>query len=164
ALVFYFVLLRLLQQAQSATKGAATALRLGALFGALIFSVHPLRVESVAWVTERRDVLSGLFCLLTVLAYLRAWDTRVGERLGRRWYLASLGLFLCALLSKAMAITLPAVLLLLDIYPLRRLRVSVPGQLRAIARNVLVEKLPFVILSLAGVGLTLAAAKANDAM
>ena len=164
ALVFYFVLLRLLQQAQSAHGGDATALRLGALFGALIFSVHPLRVESVAWVTERRDVLSGLFCLLTVLAYLRAWDTRVGERLGCRWYLASVGLFLCALLSKAMAITLPAVLLLLDIYPLRRLRLSVPGQLRAIARNVLVEKLPFVVLSLACVGLTLAAAKANDAM
>lgn len=164
ALVFYFVLLRLLREAQDGSAADATARRLGALFGALIFSVHPLRVESVAWVTERRDVLSGLFCLLTVLAYLRAWDTRAGDRLGGRWYLASLGLFVCALLSKSMAITLPAVLVLLDFYPLRRLRLSFPDGLGAIARNLLVEKSPFGVLSLACVGLTLAAARDNDAM
>ena len=164
ALVFYFVLLRLLREAQDGSAADATARRLGALFGALIFSVHPLRVESVAWVTERRDVLSGLFCLLTVLAYLRAWDTRVGDRLGGKWYLASLGLFVCALLSKAMAITLPAVLVLLDFYPLRRLRLSFPDGLGAIARNLLVEKSPFGVLSLACVGLSLAAARDNDAM
>jgi len=164
ALVFYFVLLRLLREAQDGSAADATARRLGALFGALIFSVHPLRVESVAWVTERRDVLSGLFCLLTVLAYLRAWDTRAGDKLGGRWYLASLGLFVCALLSKAMAITLPAVLVLLDIYPLRRLRLSFLGGLRVIAHNLLVEKTPFAVLSLACVGLTLAAARNNDAM
>jgi tetratricopeptide (TPR) repeat protein len=164
ALAFYFVLLRLLREAQHGSAADATALRLGALFGALIFSVHPLRVESVAWITERRDVLSGLFCLLTVLAYLRAWDTRVGDRLGGKWYVASLGLFVCALLSKSMAITLPAVLVLLDFYPLRRLRLSFPDGLGAIARNLLVEKSPFGILSLACVGLTVAAARGNDAM
>jgi hypothetical protein len=164
ALAFYFVLLRLLREAQGVREGGATARRLGALFGALIFSVHSLRVESLAWVTERRDVLSGLFCLLTVLAYLRAWDARDGDRLGGKWYVASLGLFLCALLSKSMAITLPAVLVLLDIYPLRRLPLSFPGGLRALVRNLLVEKIPFGILSLACVGLTLAAARDNDAM
>jgi len=164
ALVFYFLLLRLLREAGDSSHPDPTALRLGALFGALIFSVHPLRVESVAWVTERRDVLSGLFCLLTVLAYLRAWDTRDGERLGWKWYLASLGVFACALLSKSMAITLPVVLVLLDIYPLRRLRLSSPGRWRAIARNLLMEKTPFAVLSLACVALTLAAARDNDAM
>ena len=164
ALVFYFVLLRLLREAGDSSHSDPTALRLGALFGALIFSVHPLRVESVAWVTERRDVLSGLFCLLTVLAYLRAWDTRDGERLGGKWYLASLGLFACALLSKSMAITLPVVLVLLDIYPLRRLHLSSPGRLRAIARNLLVEKVPFAVLSLACAAVTLVASRDNDAM
>jgi tetratricopeptide (TPR) repeat protein len=164
ALAFYFVLLRLLREAQDGSAADATSLRLGALFGALIFSVHPLRVESVAWVTERRDVLSGLFCLLTVLAYLRAWDARAGDRLGGTWYVASLGLFVCALLSKSMAITLPAVLVLLDCYPLRRLRLSFPDGLGAIARNLLVEKSPFGALSLACVGLTVAAARGNDAM
>jgi protein O-mannosyl-transferase len=164
ALVFYFVLLRLLREAGDSRLPDPTALRLGALLGALIFSVHPLRVESVAWVTERRDVLSGLFCLLTVLAYLRAWDTRDGERLGGKWYLASLGLFACALLSKSMAITLPIVLVLLDIYPLRRLRLSSPDGLRAIARSLLVEKAPFAVLSLACVAVTLVAARNNDAM
>ena len=127
ALVLYFVLLRLLRVAQGPGERDLTALYLGALFGALLFSVHPLRVESVAWVTERRDVLSGLFSLLTVLAYLRAWDTRAGQRLGRTWLLLSLGLFACALLSKAMAVTLPFVLLLLDLYPLRRLRLFAAG-------------------------------------
>lgn len=150
AVAFYFVLLRLLRAAEPAPGLDGAALRLGALFGALLFSVHPLRVESVAWVTERRDVLSGLFFLLSILAYLRAWEARAGERLGRTWYLVSLGLFLCALLSKAMAVTLPLVLVLLDIYPLRRLRVSSAGQIATAARNILTEKAPFFALSIAG--------------
>src|SRR5439155_1557765 len=68
-----------------------------AAFAALLFAIHPLRVESVAWATERRDVLSGLFYLLTLLVYLRAGEQ--GER-GRSGYWASVGLFVCALLSK----------------------------------------------------------------
>src|SRR5499427_2276545 len=164
SLVFYFVLLRLLRIALEPGAGNRTALRLGALVGALLFSVHPLRVESVAWITERRDVLSGLFTFLSVLAYLRAWDARTGERLERRWYLASLAFFACALLSKAMAVTLPLVLVLLDVYPLRRLPASSRGGLRALARNLLVEKLPFGCLALAGVVVTVLAARGNDAM
>lgn len=163
AVVLYFVLLRLLRAAQGSGEPNATALRLGALFGALLFSVHPLRVESVAWVTERRDVLSGLFSVLTVLAYLRAWDTRDGERLGRRWYLLSLGFFVCALLSKAMAVTLPFVLLLLDLYPLRRLRLFSARWLKPLARNLLLEKSPYVVLSLACIAVTVVSARQNDA-
>src|SRR5215467_8648263 len=164
SLVFYFVLLRLLRIALEPGEGNRTALRLGALVGALVFSVHPLRVESVAWITERRDVLSGLFTLLSVLAYLRAWDARTGERLERRWYLASLAFFACALLSKAMAVTLPVVLVLLDVYPLRRLRAFSRGGLRVLARNLLVEKLPFGLLALACVVVTVLVARGNDAM
>src|SRR5215468_2380714 len=164
SLVFYFVLLRLLRIALEPGAGNRTALRLGALVGALLFSVHPLRVESVAWITERRDVLSGLFTFLSVLAYLRAWDARTGERLERRWYLASLAFFACALLSKAMAVTLPVVLVLLDVYPLRRLHEHSPGGLRAFARNLLVEKLPFGLLAFACLVVHVLATQGNDGM
>jgi tetratricopeptide (TPR) repeat protein len=90
----------------------------GAAFAALVFAVHPLRVESVAWVTERRDVVSLFFYLLTVLAYLRS---TMGDRLRRGWYAASLVLFVCALLSKGTSVSVPAVLLILNLYPLRRI-------------------------------------------
>src|SRR5207244_219682 len=79
----------------------------------LLFAVHPLRVESVAWFTERRDVLSGLFYLLTILVYLRACER---ETHGRGWYWLSVVVFGGALLSKSMAVSLPVVLLILDVY------------------------------------------------
>jgi len=117
ALAFYFLTLQLLRFA-TGSAGEDEALWVGAAFAALFFSVHPLRVESVVWITERRDVLSGLFYVLTILTYLRAHD-RVGR--GTRWYCASVVLFACALLSKSMAVSVPVVLLILDVYPLRRL-------------------------------------------
>src|SRR6266849_4403604 len=121
--------------------------RLGALVAALTFSLHPLRVESVAWVTERRDVLSGLFFLLAIWAYLRYCEARTAERGGgRRPYWAAVVLCGLALMSKVMAVSLPVILLLLDIYPLRRLRGGPRGWLGPAARAVLMEKLPFVAL------------------
>ncbi len=83
--------------------------------GALLWSLHPLRVESVAWVTERRDVVSAFFFLLSVLAYLR-WARQ--ER--RPWLWASAGFTFLSLLSKSMAVTMPVLLVILDLYPLRR--------------------------------------------
>ena len=121
--------------------------RLGALVAALTFSLHPLRVESVAWVTERRDVLSGLFFLLAIWAYLRYCEARAAERGGGRWpYWAAVVLCGLALMSKVMAVSLPVILLLLDIYPLRRLGHGPRGWLGPSARAVLLEKLPFVAL------------------
>jgi hypothetical protein len=90
-------------------------------------------------------VLSGLFYLLTLLAYLRACER--GER-GRWGYWASVGLFAGALLSKSMAVSLPVVLLILDVYPLRRLG-GARGWWGAPARRVYVEKIPFVLLAAA---------------
>jgi len=100
---------------------------------ALLFAIHPLRVESVAWVTERRDVLSGLFYLLSLLAYLHAQTS--GRR--TKWIATSLVAFAAALLSKVIVVSLPVVLILLDVYPLRRpIRWA--------------EKIPYFMLSAAG--------------
>src|SRR5438876_11915823 len=121
------------------------ALRWGAALAALVFAVHPLRVESVAWVTERRDVLSGLFYLSAVLAYLRACDR---DERGRGWYWGAVALFVGALLSKSMVVNLPVVLLILDVYPLRRLGGSL-GWWSEPARRIYVEKIPFVLLAAA---------------
>ena len=115
----------------------------GATCAALIFGVHPLRVESVAWATERRDLLSGLFLLLSLLAYLHGQRAAsVPPRL--KWNLISLALFVLSLLSKVMGVTLPVVLLILDWFPLRRLdrnpvRWSMPPN-----RAVLIEKTPLL--------------------
>jgi Tfp pilus assembly protein PilF len=90
----------------------------GAAAAALLFALHPLRVESVAWITERRDVLSGLFYVLAVLAYLSAAEEADGPR-RRRLLAAALLAFLLGLLAKASGMTLPLVMLLLDRRPLR---------------------------------------------
>ena len=86
-------------------------------FVAALFALHPLHVESVAWVAERKDVLSTLFWLLTMGAYIF-----YVERPGYRRYLPVLGFFALGLMSKPMLVTLPFVLLLLDYWPLGRLR------------------------------------------
>ena len=144
AVLFYFAARRLIGEAGAAMGDPA--LSTGAAFAALLFAVHPLRVESVAWVTERRDVLSGLFFLLAVLAYLEAVERGRAVRLDGRWRAVSLGLFAAALLSKASTMMLPAALLVLDVYPLRRRGAGWALLLR--------EKLGYFVL--AGVGAVVA--------
>jgi hypothetical protein len=120
AILFYLVARRLLAAARDGGRQAArrdALLAGGAAAAALVLALHPLRVESVAWITERRDVLSGLFFLAAILAYLRGVEA--GEHLEPWWRTYSLSLFTGGLLSKASVMTLPAVLVL-DVYPLRR--------------------------------------------
>jgi protein O-mannosyl-transferase len=146
AVVFYFVACRILGWARPGPSDPGRLrLAVAAACAALLFALHPLRVESVVWATERRDVLSGLFYLLTLLVYLRARD---GEERGRGWYAGTVALFLGALLSKSMAVSLPIVLLILDVYPLRRLG-GTRGWWSEPARRVYLEKIPFVVLALA---------------
>jgi hypothetical protein len=102
---------------------------------ALVFSLHRLRVGSVAWITERRDVLSLFFALATVLLYLRAIEEPTSRR---RVYGLSLLTFVCAVLSKATVVTLPAVLAIANVYPLRRLG-GAAGWTGAAARRVYAE-------------------------
>jgi len=138
ATVFFFIARRLLRAAGAAA--AEPGLSVGASFAALLFAVHPLRVESVVWVTERKDVLCGFFFMLAVLAYLRSSE---GATLRRGWTYASLAATAAALLSKAAAMPLPAVLLLLDVYPLQRARII--GW-----RRCLIEKLPWAAIAAIG--------------
>ena len=141
AVAFYALAWRLLERALPRGT-AAVNIALGATAAALFFAVHPLRVESVAWVTERRDVVSGLFFVLALMAYLKMVDAPAGPR--RRWYLASLALFASALLSKSITVALPVVLLVLDVYPLRRLG----GGRGWGTRSLWLEKVPFVALAI----------------
>jgi len=145
AVVFFFVVRRILTRALPSLSERGHALAVSAGFAALVFAIHPLRVESVAWATERRDVLSGLFYLVTILVYLRACE---GEERGRRWYSLAVATFVLALLSKSMVVNLPIVLLILDVYPLRRLGGFV-GWWSEPARRIYIEKIPFVLLAAA---------------
>jgi len=146
----------------------------------LLFGLHPLHVESVAWVAERKDLFCALFFLLSIMSYLNyagSWETAekghgsgvTGHWLeGRdtdglvqasffsnKYYIATLGFFVLALLSKPMAVTLPVVLLILDWHPYNRL-----SSWKAI-RPVVVEKLPFMVLTCASSIVTVLAQKAG---
>jgi Flp pilus assembly protein TadD len=144
--VFFLVAVRLLDRALPGTS--AVAIRAGGTVAALVFAIHPLRAESVAWVTERRDVLSGLFYLLTVLTYLYAVEAEPGRR--RRWLGLSAAAFVLAMLSKAIVMSLPLVLLVLDVYPLRRLPSRWREMTESRFRPVLLEKIPYIAVALAG--------------
>lgn len=117
---------------------------------AALFALHPLHVESVAWVTERKDVLSALFGLLALWTYL---DHARGSSSDRRAYGWTLAWFVASLLAKPMLVTLPVVFLLFDYWPLRRLpplpnERSWAGWARLIRQPVLLEKAPFFAIAL----------------
>ena len=118
---------------------------------AAFFAIHPLHVESVAWATERRDLLYSLFYLLSIYLYLLYTDTKGPDNsssCGRRqvFYIASLLLFTLSLLSKSMAVTLPVVLLIIDYYPLSRFKFKGSWKENF---SILIEKAPFFALALA---------------
>lgn len=115
-------------------------------FVAALFAVHPLHVESVVWITERKDVLSTLFLLLTIWVYVE-----YARNPSRGRYLASLSFFVLGLMSKAMLVTVPFMLLLLDVWPLRRValdRRPLPPEQRKVLRRLVVEKTPFLALAI----------------
>ena len=148
AVLCWLLLVALLRRAFApVAAGRLPALELAAAAGALFFAIHPLRVESVAWASERRDVLSGVFWVATLLAYVRMTEST--QR--RRWYVASLACFVLSLAAKAWGMTLPLVLLLLDVYPLRR-------------RPSLAEKVPYAVLALGAAVLAFLAQRAQPAM
>ncbi len=122
-------------------------------FVAALFGLHPLHVESVAWVTERKDVLSTLFWLLTMLAYLRYVEIPTAKR-----YVIICVVFALGLMSKSMLVTLPFVLLLMDYWPLKRLWPEEKSSGVSIGR-LLFEKIPLLSLSAASCIMTVIAQK-----
>ncbi len=134
--VLWLVAHRLLGSSAGTSTALAAA---GATIAALVWGLHPLRAEAVAWASARRDVLCGLFYLLAVLAYLRGVAS--GAAIEGRYWALSVGAFAAALSSKTIAMTLPLTLLLLDLYPLRR---------RGLGWWILTrEKLPYAMLAAA---------------
>ncbi|HYM07192.1 MAG TPA: tetratricopeptide repeat protein [Terriglobales bacterium] len=129
---------------------------------AALFALHPINVESVAWVAERKNVLCTFFFFAALIAY--SWYARKPDW---RRYLAFAGLFALGLMSKPMVITLPVVLLLLDYWPLGRIR-GLPSGTPPIAQaplsKLLVEKLPLLVLSAASAWITMQAQRAGGAM
>ncbi len=127
--------------------GSPALLALGAGVAGLAWGIHPLRAEPVAWATDRGDLLSGAFALTAVLAYARGVPAS-GHLAWRPWGWAALGAMALALLSKETAVVLPAALLVLDGYPLRR---SDPWH------RLVREKVPFLALAAVGTVVALAA-------
>ena len=148
--VLLFVLwLQLARRPQNELPGQPDAVW-PAAFVAALFALHPLHVESVAWAAERKDVLSTFFGLLALLCYAQY------VRDGRGWrapaYWLALVFFACGLMSKPMLVTLPFVMLLLDYWPLQRLKAPA-------LRRLLVEKIPFFLLTIASSAVTYQAQK-----
>ncbi len=140
AAMFCVLAARLLAIARPREAGASSnALWVAAGAAALLFGVHPLRAETVAWITERRGLLCTFFFLPAMLAYLKAVRPGSVPLASTGWYLASIALLACALLSKGLGLAFAAIIVVLDFYPLRRPRV----------RDVWVQKLPFFALGLA---------------
>jgi tetratricopeptide (TPR) repeat protein len=126
-------------------------------FVAAFFALHPLRVESVVWVSERKDVLSTLFWMLALWAYVRyAQNLQVGNSRRKIFYGLSLVFFVLGLMSKPMLVTLPFVLLLLDYWPLGRSPLGVAALVK--------EKIPFFILALASSMVTILVQRQGGAL
>lgn len=131
-------------------------------FAALVFAIHPLHVESVAWIAERKDVLSGVFWMLTIAAYLRFREVP-----GRGRFILTVGLFALGLTAKPMLVTLPFVLVLLDYWPLGRLSFVGPTSRTSSAPGLaesLREKAPLFLLSLVSAVITFVAQQQGGAM
>jgi tetratricopeptide (TPR) repeat protein len=138
-------------------------MRVAAFATGLLFGLHPLHVESVAWISERKDLLCGFFYLFGIYLYLRKeWgaepSSRVRAPIFDKNYFLVLGCFIGALLCKPMAVTFPAVLLLLDFYPLNRF--SSPGSLK----KIVLEKTPLLLVSLCSSIVTIFAQHSGSAI
>jgi protein O-mannosyl-transferase len=125
---------------------------------AALFAVHPAHVESVAWIAERKDVLSTMFWLLTMLTYFR-WNEK-GSKLTSPYYFAFIGFFALGLMSKSMLVTLPFVLLLCDYWALERWKMYDWKCLKLLVA----EKIPLFLLTIASIIITILSQKSAGAV
>lgn len=136
--------------------GARPGFHASCAIGALVFALHPLRVETVAWASTRGDLLCASFWMLTILAYVN-YATAAPSIRRRALYLASILAYTLAVLSRGWAMTLPLVLFVLDVYPLRRLDTA------SLRRRIL-EKVPFALLAAEAAAAALLARKIGMGM
>ncbi|HWL93515.1 MAG TPA: tetratricopeptide repeat protein [Phycisphaerae bacterium] len=122
------------------------AVAMGAMIAALLFALNPLRVEAVAWVSCQPYLPAALFFMLAMIAYLHGFQGASGTRSRTTYSVVAFVLYIIAVLFKAVAITLPLVLLIADVYPLRRLCLARPFDFKRCAW-LLVEKIPFFIVA-----------------
>jgi len=146
---------------------AATAAFWRSALVAALFALHPLQVESVAWVTERKNVLSTFFLMLTLWTYVR-----YAKAARLRWYLLGLASYAVGLMCKPALVPLPFILLLADFWPLRRLTIGSPRTKAVVSsagvrsfpevsrKKIILEKVPFLALAIASSVLTLSAHRA----
>lgn len=150
AVLFYFVCLRLLRLAVPAlATSSQLQIRLAAGTSALLFALHPLRVEVVAWTLGREIAVASFFFFLTLLSYLNAADNESTGAPRWRWMGAAWILYAMSLLGKEAALTLPFALLVLDFYPLRRLGGGQGTWFGSRVRRIWWEKIPFLLLAVA---------------
>ena len=132
---------------------------------AALFALHPLHVESVAWVAERKDVLSALFGILTLMAYTHyAGESKVSDLKSKVWYGVALGLFALGLMSKPMLVTWPFVMLLLDFWPLNRVTSDGWQVTGKVWKRLVLEKLPFMALVLISSAVTVVVQKSGGSV
>jgi tetratricopeptide (TPR) repeat protein len=123
---------------------------------AALFAFHPLQVDTVAWIAERKNVLSTLFWLLTTFAYVRYVEFAAKrDPRTKVFYVLVIALFAIGLMCKPMLVTLPCTLLLLDFWPLRRLNSGVTPAMPQGMLNLIVEKIPLFILSAVSCAITI---------
>lgn len=150
AVVFFFVAVRLLRSAGSNRHGRSeTAVVLGAAVASFVFAIHPLRVETAVWASGQPYALCCLMYLLTVHTYLITHGTNPAKRPAARWTVLSIVCCAAAMMSKGIAVTLPVVLVVLDLYPLRRLGGPTRSWFSPAGLRVAAEKLPFLLLAAA---------------
>ncbi len=148
--LFYFVSLRLLRLATSSAAGSRRLpIQLAAGFSALLFSLHPLQVEVVAWTLGREMAVAGFFFFLTLLCYLKAAEKESMGASRWRWMCAAWLFYMMSLLGKEIAMTLPFALIVLDVYPLRRLGNGRGKWFGSQVHSVWWEKVPFLLLAVA---------------
>ena len=128
---------------------------------ALLFSLQPLRVESVAWVSARNDLLSALFFLATVIGYLKYAQALGGSPVSRRWLGLTVVTYLLAMLSKAGNFTLPLVFLVIDVYPVGRWRPLKSKGTTVAVRTLIWEKMPLFLIAMIGAAVAFAAKQAE---
>lgn len=154
AVLLYFLILKILKRffPEKIQENS-----LSAILGTLLYALHPLRVETVAWVTERRDVLSCLFYLVTLLCYIQYVEKKEKKDRSSAYHFLAIFFLLLSLLSKAWAITLPFLLILFDLFIFDRLRLFS-------WKRLLWEKTPYFLISISFAYLAFYAQKSVGAM